>query len=154
MDSESLIALLDSPDPYVRSDAALKLGELKLLKAETKLRAMCEEKSSVAALAAYHALWNMERQPASIALLMESLTSDDEELMQLAVQIVSKIGEHLLSPVIALSKQPNADLETLVMVLEEIGGNDALNALKEIPHDSDSDLSSLIDETIDDWEHE
>jgi HEAT repeat protein len=153
VDKESLIALLDNSDPYVRSDAALNIGKMKLANAEVKLRSMCEEGSSVAALSAYHALWNMGCPLESIDLLLESLSSDDEELMQLAVQIVSQMGESLLKPVIAMLGKPNKNVKTLVMILEEVGGNAAFKTLQEMQSDQDPQLSSLIKEAIDDWEH-
>jgi HEAT repeat protein len=148
-----LIRALGSADNQERAEAAIKLGQQKVSRALPDLRALSSDEDAVVSLAAMFACWQLGEDRIAIDRIFSALNSEDEALMQQAVHTVSAIGRPLvpkLKPF--LDHAPEIAISAL-RLLEEIGGSEALDAIK-ATRSTDPEVSALVDEILEDWEDE
>ena len=148
-----LIRSLGSADRQERAEAAIKLGQQKVAHALPDLRSLSIDDDAVVALAAMFACWQFGEDRIEIDRILSALNSENEALIQQAVHTVSAIGSPLIPKLKPfLGQAPEVAMPAL-RLLEEIGGTEALDAVK-ATRSADAEVSALVDEILEDWEDE
>ncbi len=148
-----LLELLESENRHARAVAAIKLGQGKVAEALPRLRKLADDKDDIIALAGMYACWKLGEDRVSIERVITAVSSEDEEVVQQAVQTVTAFGDFLIPKLVPLINQSPELTTDIVNLLELVGGPGALDVIKSINTD-DPEVVELINEIIHDWDHD
>lgn len=146
-----LITLLDSDNRHARAVAAIELAQHNIIGALPKLRTLVDDEDNIVALSGMYACWMLGEDRVSIERMIHALDSEDEESVQLAVQIVTEMGDFLVPKLeTKLNDSPKVTIQVLNM-LDEISSPSALAVVKSVKTD-DPQVIQLIEEILEDWD--
>ena len=148
---QNLVSSLESKDINERAVAAIELGKCGYIEALPKLRAIAVEDEDITALAGMYACWRLGEDNVSIKRIISMLDSSDEALVQQAVHTASAIGQDLVPKVKQFLDEGNKPNNSVLHLLEEIGGDEALHLIRSVDR-SDPQLAQEIDDILLDWE--
>jgi len=149
----ALIRSLGSKDRHERAQAAIQLGEQRATSALGSLRDLVDDDAPIVAVAAMFACWKLGEDRISTERLLSAFKSDDEALVQQAVQTVSAIVPPLIPRLTPLFSQSSADAMLALKLLEEVGGSEALQVIQAV-RPKDEGVRKLVEEILEDWDDE
>ena len=147
------MSAMENADPQARALALIELGQGGAPDALAECQKFRNDPDAFVALAAEYVCWMLGDRALNSARLLAALKSDDEALIQQAVETVTAMGAPLVPVLTPLLDAPAVDARLILNVLEEIGGPEAYAAVANAKLSDPSD-QELAAEILDEWEME
>jgi len=145
-------ALLAGNDRYQRSEAMLNMAASGDPEALTALRALLDDADNLVATTAIHACWLLGDSSVPIGRAVSSLTSSDEEEVQMAVQVLSGMGAAAIPQLTHLLADGSTPAPPILHILADIGGDAARAVIEQALQSADAETAASAREVLDDWD--
>ena len=151
LDADSLDALAGK-DRYQRIEAVLALGSSGEAAALPHLQPLLTDPDGLVSTSALFASWQLSGELPPLEPALAALASSDEEQVQTAVQVLTRIGDALLPELQSRLAAQSPYSTEILQLLGDIGGQQALQLLHQAAQSDHADIAAVARGVIDDWE--
>lgn len=152
MNTEDLRRALRSGNRHEQAVAAIELGRRSDTASASDLKRLMDVPDDLVAVSSMFGCWLLGLEHVPVERAVASLASGDEETVQLAVQALCEMGEHVVPELIKLLEAGSPHSVQILRILGDIGGTKGFEAVKRTALSSTPGLAATAQEVLSDWD--